>query len=965
MGSRQGRGRLSIWGLFGISAVFASACSPTIMRLPNEALTSEEMRISSLAISPTTKTLAAGNSFTFVGSGGVPPYTYSVVSVGGGSVDPATGAYTSPVTPGVYTIRITDHAGGTSDATATVNPAVTISPLSLTAVIGSNYPYPIQGQGGVPSYDYSMLSGSGSVDPSSGMYTTPASPGLSTVKVTDSIGNSANAIINNIRFRTNGAVKAAVTDGTSWYIGGQFSAVNPLNAPRIIALDLTGNPLPTCDLKTGFDSGITAIVKSGSSIYVGGYFTRYQGQPANYLAKLDATTCALDTNFSPPDSNGFDGAVHAIAVNGTSLYLGGAFTAYKGIANSANYLAKLDLASGEIDTGFSPAGATANGFDNSVTSLAIAGSSLYVGGTFTAYKGVVNSANRLAKLQLATGELDAAFSPAGATANGFNNFVKALAIEGTSLFAVGYFTDYKGVANSANHLAKLDLATGTIDTVFSPVGLIANGFDANVESLAVKDGSLYIGGYFNSYKGVENSANYLAKIDAATGAIDSAFSPIGASANGTNGAVYDIAANNEWLYVVGFFSAYKGTTANNIAKIHLITGTMDTTFGPTGSSLNGFNELVSAVAASDTALYLGGDFSGYGGQSANNIAKFDATTWEFDSDFSPPSSNGFSSMVTALVISGTSLYVGGYFSAYKGVANSANGLAKLDLATGAIDTTFSPVGASANGFNANVRALAVSADSLYVGGMFDSYKGVANSANRLAKLDLVTGTIDTVFSPIGANANGFSGVANTVNALAVSGTSLYVGGKFSAYRGVANSANKLAMLNLTTGAIDTTFSPVGANGFDWEVYALAVDNTSLFVGGLFSSYKGVMGSAMNLAKLNLSTGAIDTTFSPVGANGFDSAVETLAVNDGSLYVGGWFSTYRGIDSSINLAKLDTSTGDIDTSFNPASADPFDNSVSVLVVSGSSLWAGGDFNSFLGNAANKFVPLSLDAGLLQE
>ena len=181
--------------------------------------------------------------------------------------------------------------------------------------------------------------------------------------------------------------------------------------------------------------------------------------------------------------------------------------------------------------------------------------------------------------------------------------------------------------------------------------------------------------------------------------------------------------------------------------------------------------------------------------------------------------------------------MGGAFTQYRGVANSANRLAKVDLTSGALDTTFSPAGQNANGFDSMVEALALDGTSLYVGGAFKNYKGVNASANSLAKLDATSGALDTAFGPAGQNGNGFDA---DVLAIAVVGKSVYCGGQFNLFRNVNNSANAIAKLDTTNGAIDTTFSPPGAltNGFDNDVNVIAPLGTSLFAGGRFAAYRG-------------------------------------------------------------------------------------------------------------------------------
>jgi beta-propeller uncharacterized protein DUF5122 len=784
-----------------------------------------------------------------------------------------------------------------------------------------------------------------------------------------------------------GAITAIVHAGTSYYVGGRFTRVSPYLAPNILALDASGTPT-TCPLGAGFDGLVEAIVQANGSIYVGGEFTHYQGKLVNGLAKIDASTCALDTTFSPPASNGFNGIVLALAVSDSSLYVGGLFTAYRGVAGSTNAIAKLDLTTGALDTTFSPPAPASNGFggisSSQVTSLAVAGSSLYVGGWFTAYRGVAGSANYIAKLDLASGAIDTSFSPVGN--NGFSYGVSSLAVAGSSLYAAGFFTAYRGVANSANGLAKLDLASGAIDTTFSPVG--ANGVSpASVYALAVYNSSLFVGGDFNAYqKGGTSQVGKLAKLDLASGALDTTFLGNGA----LSGRVESLAISGSALYVGGQFTAYQGVpdSADHLARLDAGSGMLDTTFVPSGSKANGlgYNAEVRALAIVGSTLWVGGMFKVYAGYPVNNLAKLDDTTLAVDTTFSPAAANGFSSSVNALAVSGSSLYVGGSFIYYRGLSQSANCLAKLDLVSGDLDTTFSPPGA--NGVSvpypaqASVRALAVSGSSLYVGGLFSAYRGVANSANGIAKLDLASGTLDTTFSPPGATSNGFDANSH-VDALAVAGSSLYVGGNFTAYEGVANSANGIAKLDLASGALDTTFSPPGAgqNGFDTArgpVYALAVAGGALYAGGQFSAYRGVTNSANALAKLDLMSGAIDTTFSPVGANsnGFIPispyvAVLALTVAGSSLYVGGWELTgYRGVANSANsLAKLDLVSGAIDTTFSPVGANGngfgTGDSVWSFAAAGGALVIGGNLTIYRGaGALENFARVDLDSGILK-
>jgi hypothetical protein len=72
-----------------------------------------------LAISPSAITLTAGSTITFSASGGLTPYSFSMAG-GLGTIDSLTGFYTAPSEAGMDTVRVTDSAGSTAEATVTV-----------------------------------------------------------------------------------------------------------------------------------------------------------------------------------------------------------------------------------------------------------------------------------------------------------------------------------------------------------------------------------------------------------------------------------------------------------------------------------------------------------------------------------------------------------------------------------------------------------------------------------------------------------------------------------------------------------------------------------------------------------------------------------------------------------------------------------------------------------------------------
>jgi hypothetical protein len=125
-----------------------------------------------------------------------------------------------------------------------------------------------------------------------------------------------------------------------------------------------------------------------------------------------------------------------------------------------------------------------------------------------------------------------------------------------------------------------------------------------------------------------------------------------------------------------------------------------------------------------------------------------------------------------------------------------------------------------------------------------------------------------------------------------------------------------------TGAISTTFAP-RVNG---EVTSLAasLDGASVFVGGLFTKVNGK--KVMGLVKLNVTTGARVKAFSAAT----NAEVRALAIQANRLYVGGAFTTIRGVARSA-LAAVDTISGAVDASFDlPAAGTLFgQGSTSVI------------------------------------
>jgi large repetitive protein len=158
----------------------------------------------------------------------------------------------------------------------------------------------------------------------------------------------------------------------------------------------------------------------------------------------------------------------------------------------------------------------------------------------------------------------------------------------------------------------------------------------------------------------------------------------------SNGEIWDIEVvpTLNRVFIAGNFTSAANTVAPTttinqagLLSYNLTTGLIDTSFRPT------FNGGVSAVEATPdgTKLFVAGSFNTVGGVTRQKVASLNLTTG------APVSTFGFTqntnNQATALATSNSTLYVGGKFSRINGVLKT--GLAAVNTASGAVDTTFS------------------------------------------------------------------------------------------------------------------------------------------------------------------------------------------------------------------------------------------------------------------------------------
>ncbi len=692
---------------------------------------------------------------------------------------------------------------------------------------------------------------------------------------------------------------------------------------------------------------INAVVElPDGSLILGGSFSRIDGKERNAIARINPDG-SFDDDWDPQIKSGIP-KVHALLLSGDYLYVGGQFTSVGGKYRRG--ICRLDVATGKVDPDWYPVAEGDNSY-RSVYALAMtpAGDALFIGGYFnTLGKDIV----AIAKVSTLTGDVDASWDPGMAS----GSLVYTMVLSGSNLFVGGSFTEISGVTR--NRLAKLGAGgTGALDMAWNP------GADSGVHSLVLSesDGKLYAGGDFRHMGGL--SRNGIARVDAAgSGQVDS-WNPATVGPVGFIASVRSLALAGTKLYVGGHFAEIGGLARNNIARLNTADATADATWNPdinrwvrviqtstdggsvhvggdffktgaedslsfvsvdtsAGQALTGFNNLnvadpgaVLALAKYGNNLYFAGDFVRLNGQPQFFLGKIDTTSgqvlnWGADFDDS----------ILALVVSadGSSLYTGGKFMEIDGMTRMH--IARLSSADASVAGGWDP------GTTGSVEALLLDGNALYVGGRFYAIGG-SSAIHYLAKLAADTGVLDSGWKP---------SPDRPVLTMALSGTDLYAGGLFNTMGGLPRL--RLAKVDAATAAVDPAWVADANN----TVRSLLAQGNVLFVGGHFTQLGGV--DRNHVAKLD-SNGMVDANWNP-DASG-DVLSFALSDNGNDLYLGGWFNQIGGVARS-QVAKLATSTGIVDTEWNP-SVVGLHTEVSTLLAGDTGVYAGGRFSEIGGKS----------------
>jgi len=675
------------------------------------------------------------------------------------------------------------------------------------------------------------------------------------------------------------------------YVGGSFWKINGRTFGYIARWDGTHwSPLTDgITSEPGVDSTVYAITVSGTDVYVGGQFSLAGGKAANRIARWDGR------NWSPlPDSatgaNGVTSTVYAIAVSGTNVYVGGSFSSAGGY--TANRIARWN-------GGNNTWTALGGGVNSTVYAIGVSGTDVYVGGQFTLAGG--SPANYIARWSGTSW-----FTLGTTPTDGVNSTVRAITVSGADVYVGGDFTLASG--SSVNYVARWN---GTNWGGLGELPSFVRGVNGPVKAIVVHGPYVDVGGSF-TVAGTK-SVGYIARYHT----INFTWAALGGGVSGASNSVAALTWNGPDLYVGGSFNSAGGKPAFNIAQR---TGTNWSSLGGSATSVGGTSSTIRAVAVKGSNVYVGGFFTSIGGVVANHIARWNGTSW-FTLGTAP--SDGVNSSVYAIAVKGSSVYVGGQFSFAGG--SPANHIARWN------GTSWFTLGtAPSDGVSNTVFAIAVKGSNVYAGGQFTSAGG--SPVNHIARWN------GTNWFTLG------TGVASTVWAIAVSGTDVYVGGQFTSAGG--SPANHIARWNGTSWF---TLGTTPNDGVNSTVYAIAVKGSNVYVGGQFWQAGGVV-STTGFARWNGTSWS--AVLDSVTGLGVSASIYDIAFSGTEIYVSGSLWQLNGLSGS-GIGHWDGAswTGLVDST---TGVEGIWGTVYAIGVSGADIYAGGSFNSAGGKLSNNIA-----------
>ncbi len=636
------------------------------------------------------------------------------------------------------------------------------------------------------------------------------------------------------------------------------------------------------------NGGLT-IARAGGLLYVGGARpTSPTTESVGRVAVFNATTGAL---VAARDLTSLGVAfVEGVAPDGRAVIIG----RLRGVLGTNMVAALLDVASGAV-TALTPAtgllfakligttlylqpsiGTTLHAFDV-VTgqpkagwtnpSLGVTDIEASGGRLFVATSGGGNSG--LVALSEATGLVDPTWTAPALTLASAGPGVQRLGLLGTRLYVRG--PAVRAVGGSQRfQLFAVDVSTGALDGQWVPRVFAPTALDVDIVPF---DGGVFVGAVA-SEQAIER--RYLAAVSLSTGAV-LAFD---ASPAGWLTPISRVAVNGTHVFTA---------SGNTVRSVSRTTGAIESwSVTAVAVGLASANARVSALAATDSTVYVGGYFNQLLGaapvptQVRGHAGAFDAVTGSvqpWHPNVGGTDLVGNASPVTALLVHGAQVVIGGGFAQVGGQIR--HGLAVTDAATGALTSSLTLAAESRISDVAALGGGVVYVGNQMVNGMAQSRIGLANPATG-AVTPWFTGFVAGIGDiRAGQRVAVFAGKAysnlkwdatTTLPNPASSGWSTVAAASSGLLNALSSSDTTTVSLHpevvpATPGAPQNLTAAVAGNGVALS-WAPPAAGDALADGGVPTSYVIRAGSGTGLFNLaSFDTGTLATSFATSAPNG--------------------------------------------------------------------------------------------------
>lgn len=386
-------------------------------------------------------------------------------------------------------------------------------------------------------------------------------------------------------------VTALSVQGSTIYVGGKFSFVGGQGRNHAAAIDVSGTVLSwdphICDQANGTQAQVFGLESDGTKVYMLGDFSCVGG-----LKRLHAAAVTKDgtlSNWAPM----LNGSVRTFSRSGNNIYIGGYFSQVNGVDRSK-------AAAVDVNGQLMPWNPSLNDRPEVIIAKA---NRVYLGGWFSTVGGIAQ--RNLAAVDPTLGALDTSFD------SSLNGAVRAMTISGDNLYIGGDFTSVGSEAH--NYVTSVNAGSGNVNSAFTAGTASGTKTYPFLEAIAVVGSRVFIGGEFGIVNG--QVRNFLAAVDATTGALDVTWNP------NSSRAVYDIdSAPDGSVVYVGNHGGSIGSAPNQpvgIAALDPISGLPTSWRANTGE--------VRGVSASDAGVFIAGSFSSVGGLGRANTAAISNT----------------------------------------------------------------------------------------------------------------------------------------------------------------------------------------------------------------------------------------------------------------------------------------------------------------------------------------------------